>query len=136
MKKVNWLMLFLVCGGWSTGCLAQSNFQQCTAAFIDSKMVVNEYSPTGKCTLPLTSTGELSVQTVELSPTSTKALDKIVFRVAIRDKDTKTLFMYSSDEYRQIPLRNVLTKCQQGDHIVLLTVDKQYSLPHNEILVR
>jgi hypothetical protein len=115
--------------------LAQGAFQNCTAAFLGSKMVVNEYAPTGKCRLPATATGELTLCTVDLSPAQSKAVDKIDFTVAIRDKDTGTLTMFSGETFRQILVQNVLAKCKKGDHIVLLTLDRRYALPHNEILV-
>ena len=99
-------------------------------------MVVNEYSPKGTCQLPATAMGDLSVQTVDLSPTQSKPVDKIDFKVAIRDKATGTLLMYSGDTFRQVPVQQVLAKCKKGDHIVLLTMDNKYALPHNEILVQ
>lgn len=55
--------------------------------------------------------------------------------VAIRDKNTHTMVMYSNKTYKELDIRKVLSKCNVGDHIVLLTTDHQYALPHNEILV-
>ncbi|RIV17344.1 hypothetical protein DYU11_32160 [Fibrisoma montanum] len=136
MKKAHWLTFAVALSAVSTVSFGQNAFQHCTAAFVGNKMVVDQYTTTGKSVLPSTTTGELSVQTVDLSPTSTKALDKIAFKVAIRDKDTKTLVMFSRDEYKQVSVQNVLAKCRKGDHIVLLTIDNQYALPHNEILVQ
>lgn len=115
---------------------AQESFTTCSAAFVGGKMVVNEYSPKGQCRLSASATGDLTVQTVDLSPTETKALDKLAFRVAIRDKATGTLTLYSDQVYRQVPVQQVLTTCKKGDHIVLLTTDQRYALPHNEILVQ
>ena len=115
--------------------LAQQPFSSCSAAFVGSKMVVNEYTPKGSCRLAASSTGELTVQTVELSPTTTKALQKINFKVAIRDKETGTLHLFSGRTYQQLPVQSVLATCKKGDHIVILTEDNRYALPHNEILV-
>lgn len=135
MKKIRYCLLI------GAGCLlsgmslAQGAFQNCTAAFLGSKMVVNEYSTTGKCRLPATATGELTLCTVDLSPTTSKAVDKIDFSIAIRDKETGTLTMFSGETFRQVPVQTVLAKCRKGDHIVLLTLDRRYALPHNEILV-
>ena len=114
---------------------AQGSFNSCSAAFVGGKMVVNEYSPKGQCRLATTTTGELTVQTVDLSPTESKALDRIDFKVAIRDKTTGTLHLYSGETFRQVSVQQVLAKCKKGDHIVLLTLDNRYALPHNEILV-
>jgi hypothetical protein len=113
----------------------QQPYSHCTAAFVNSKLIVNTYSPKGHCQLPGSTTGMLTVQTVALSPTATKPLRKVDFTVAIRDKATGTLHQYSSRTYRQLPVKPVLAKCKKGDRIILLTKDSQYALPHNEILV-
>lgn len=134
MNKIAFLLLLLGCTFGNSR--AQDRPQSCVAAFVGSKMVVDEYSTTGKCKLPLTASGELAVFTVDLSPTESKALDKIDFRIAIRDKDTKTLMVFSGRSYRQIPVQDVLAKCQKGDHIVLLTENSRYALPHNEIEIQ
>lgn len=99
-------------------------------------MIVDAYTTKGKSSLPITSTGELTVNTVELSPTESKAVDRIPFKIAIRDQHTKTLTLYSNENFKQVPIQNVLARCCKGDHIVLLTTDTQYALPHNEILIR
>ena len=99
-------------------------------------MVVNEYSTKGKCILPLSAIGKLTVCTVNLSPTTSQAVDKIPFRIAIRNKNTQTLLLLTKTDVKQIDVHNVLTKCKKGDHIVLLTLDDQYAVPHNEILVQ
>jgi hypothetical protein len=135
MKKIAFLFLILV-GSLSGSTLAQENHTECVAAFVGSKMVVDEYTTTGKCRLPITATGELAIFTVDLGPTENKALDKIDFRVAIRDKATGTLTMFSGKRYRQVPVQDILARCQKGDHIVLLTEDDRYALPHNEILIQ
>jgi hypothetical protein len=132
------IKLGLVFGGCILAnlCLGQQAFNQCAAAFVGNKMVVNEYTTKGNCRLPATATGELRVSTVELSPTKAKAVDRIAFKIAIRDKATQTLVLYSKEEFKQVPIQKVLAKCRKGDHIVLLTLDNAYALPHNEILVQ
>ncbi|CCH51914.1 hypothetical protein BN8_00872 [Fibrisoma limi BUZ 3] len=136
MKRTHWLTFTIALSAVSILSFGQSTTQSCTAAFLGNRMVVNEYSTTGKCVVPATSTGELSVQTVALSPKSVKALGKVPFKVAIRDKATKKLVPFSANQYRQVNIRNVLAKCQKGDHIVLMAIGNQYALPHNEILVQ
>lgn len=135
---MNALRLCLLLSGWviAQTALAQEKPNQCAAAFLGNRMVVDQYTKTGICRLPATATGELAVYTVDLSPAESKALDKVDFQVAIRDKKTGTLTMYSAKTYRQIPVQQVLSKCGKGDYIVLLTVDNRYALPHHEILVQ
>jgi|GEM_PF-493383 len=135
MQYLNRLTLALFCCAVTCSALGQNNFNSCSAAFLDNKMVVNEYSPTGKCTLPIESTGKLTVCTADLSPNESKAVDRLKFMVAIRDKNTKTMVMYSNKTYKQLDIRKVLSKCSGGDSIVLLTTNNKYALPHNEVLV-
>ena len=135
MTKVIRLAFVLYCCALLKPAFGQNAFLNCTAAFLDNKIVVDDYSPRGKCSLAATATGNLTVCTADLSPTASVAVDKITFKIAIRDQNTHTLVMYSNKNFRQIDIRQVLSKCRKGDHIVLLTLDDRYSLPHNEILV-
>lgn len=84
--------------------LAQEPPSECSAAFLDGKLVVDAYTPTGKCRLAPTATGTLTVQTADLSETKSIPVDPIDFKVAIRDKATGTMFMYSDKTYRQVPV--------------------------------
>ncbi|MCC6463302.1 MAG: hypothetical protein IT260_22725 [Saprospiraceae bacterium] len=117
-------------------CGAQTRFTNCSAAFLDNKMVVDDYSPTGKCSLPDTATGELTVCTADLSPQGSHPVDQIKFKVAIRDQQTGTLTMFSNETFKRVDIRNILSRCRKGDHIVLITMVDEYALPHNEILVK
>lgn len=117
-------------------CAAQEPFVNCAAAFLDQKIIVDEYSPTGKCALPADATGTLTVCTADLSPEKSVAKDKIKFKIAIRDKGSNTLLLFSDKTYEQVDIQKVLARCKKGDHIVLLTLDDRYALPHHEILVK
>ena len=136
MTKVSKLILAIFCSALSTAGFSQQAFNNCSAAFLNNKMVVDEYSTKGKCILPTSATGKLTVCTVNISPGASKAVDKIPFQIAIRNKTTQTLLLLTKTNVKQIDVHNVLTKCKKGDHIVLLTLDDQYAMPHNEILVR
>ncbi|WP_245776713.1 hypothetical protein [Spirosoma endophyticum] len=46
------------------------------------------------------------------------------------------MLLLTKTDVKQIDVHNVLTKCKKGDHIVLLTLDDQYAMPHNEIPVQ
>lgn len=135
MKKETSIILILLtilCTHFGFG---QKSFNNCSAAFLNSKMLVNEYSPSGKCSVSIAQKGDLTVSTVELSSTESKAVTPIMFQVAIRDKNTGTLMMVSKEGIQKIEIQKILEKCKKGDNIVVLTVNDEYSLPHNEILV-
>ncbi len=126
------LIAFLsICQGYG-----QSLFSNCSAAFLNNKMIVDNYSPDGKCILDYNSTGDLTVCTANLSPTESIAVDKIKFKVAIRDQNTKTITMYSDETFKQVSIQKIMTKVRKGDHLVLITMDNEYALPHNEILIK
>jgi hypothetical protein len=132
MKVTKILLLVLLYTAFSSLAFGQN----CSAAFVDNKIVVNEYTPEGKCVLPAVTTGILTVQTASLSPEESIPTGKLSFQVAIRNHQYNTLCMYSKDTYRQIAIEKVLAKCQKGDHIVLLMLEEGYALPHHEILVQ
>ncbi|MEQ1744472.1 MAG: hypothetical protein ABMA02_03535 [Saprospiraceae bacterium] len=135
MKKSRLFLCALLCSVLSVTGFSQEAFSNCAAAFLNNKLVVDEYAPGGKCILPDSATGELTVCTANLSPENTVPVDKIKFKVALRDKSTGTLTMFSNETYKQVDIRKVLARCKKGDHIVLVTTDTEYALPHNEILV-
>ena len=135
MKKVKTAVFLLLATFWTMTALAQKSFTNCSAAFLNKKIVVDEYTPTGKCKLSASATGELTVCTAELSPENSIPVKEISFMAAIRDGNTKTMAMYSDMVYRRVPVEKILAKCRKGDSIVLLTTDDEFALPHNEILV-
>lgn len=128
------IFLFIIClmAHFSFG---QKSFNSCSAVFLNNKMLVNEYSITGKCTLDITAKGNLTVSTVQLSSTESKAIEPIMFQVAIRNKETGTLMLVSKEQLKKIEISKVLEKCRKGYHIIILTLNDDYALPHNEILV-
>mgnify|MGYP000362561308 CR=1 FL=1 len=136
MKKRTRFLFLGMCSLLPGLSFAQDSFQHCTAAFLNKSMVVNEYSPTGKCILSTTATGELTVQTVDLSPSASKPTGIIPFKLAIRDGQTNTLTLFSNADLTSIAIQSVLPKCKKGDRLVLLTLNDQYALPHNEILIQ
>ena len=113
-------------------------FTDCSAALLNNIMIVDEYSPEGKCVLDSTATGTLTVCTMELWPEKEKCrpTSKLKFMVAFRDHNTKTLMMYSNKVYEEIEISKLTKACRKGYYIVLLTMKDQYALPHNEILLK
>ena len=120
----------------SSSLLAQDNFNHCAAIFLNSKILVDEYSPSGKCIIDMTAEGILSVQTVNFTSEECKPLDKIDFKLAIRDGGTNTLVSYSDQTFSEESIEKILNNCKKGDSIVILTKDARYALPHHEILIR
>lgn len=128
--------LFLLTCMASFQAFSQERFTQCAAAFLDDKMIVDTYSPTGKCTVSLAATGILRVYTVDLSSEKSTPLKSFPFRLAIRHQPANTLMMYSDAVYQQVDIASILKNCQPGDTLLLLTTSDQYALPHHEITVK
>lgn len=115
---------------------AQDSFSNCTAAFVDGSMIVDEYSPSGKAVLAASATGTLTVCTASLTETGGTPVDQIEFFVAIRDGNTGTLTMLTKKTVKEMDLAEVMDRCSEGDHLVVITADEEYSLPHNEIIIQ
>jgi len=64
-----------------------------------------------------------------------KAGDKIPFKIAIRGGGSRTLMLFSEKTYKEIDIQKVLAACQKGEYIVLLTTEREWAVPHGEILV-
>ncbi len=118
-------------------CLAKKPepFNNCTAAFLGNKIIVDDYSPRGKCVVEKGMKGKLTVSTINFSFTNAELFKKIGFKVAIKNERTNTLWLYSEETFYEIELEKIMAKCQEGDKIVLITVDNEFSLPHNEIAI-
>ncbi|MBK8554243.1 MAG: hypothetical protein IPL65_00035 [Lewinellaceae bacterium] len=100
-------------------------------------MLVNEYAPNGKCTLSSESMGMLRVYAVELSgPTEAIPGKSVKFMVAIQDRETGTFTMFAQRSYHAVDAATVLKQCKPGDQIVIITLDREWSLPHGTILVQ
>jgi hypothetical protein len=134
MKKLHSVILCLFL---ASAVCAQHKYTNCSAAFLNDKMLVDEYSPTGKCSLDSTATGILKVGTAELWPEREKChiTQVLPFMIGIRDYNTRTIMMYSDKVYKKVDIQEVMKKCRKGDFIVLMTMKDEYALPHNEILV-
>ncbi len=135
MKEKYVLICAIAIIGLMNNLSAQNRFSDCAAVFLDKKMVVDDYSPKGKCIVDATAKGQLSVYTAVVENDTWRAVDKIAFKITIKDAKTKTLLSYSDVTYKDIDIQKVLSKCQKGDYILISLVKDQYALPHNEILV-
>jgi hypothetical protein len=137
MKKTNWLFFALAGLLYTTNlCAQKEDFSNCAAAFLGKKMIVNEYSTEGKCLMAANASGELTLRPVSLEAGKEPvAGNKIPFKVAIRGGGSRTLMLFSEKTYKEINIQNVLKACKKGDHIVLLTVEREWAVPHSEILV-
>jgi hypothetical protein len=135
MKKL--LLSFLFIGNLA---FAQDNFSNCSAVFLNDQVIVEEYSATAKARISKDALGWISASTVNLGDVSKgekkfEITGKFEFGVAIKDGNTGTVFLFSPKEYKKIEAEKVLAKCKKGDSIIIMTTDKTFALPHNEILV-
>ncbi len=108
-------------------------YNNCAAILFKGKMLVNEYTPKGRCNLERGMKGKLTVAAVNLTDEGATPIKNIGFKVAIRNQRTNTLWMYSDEAVEAVQLEEVLEKCEKGDRIIIMTVDRNYSLPHHEI---
>ncbi len=133
MKQI--LSTLLILFFFSIDLPAQGKFSNCSAIFLNQKMLVDDYSPNGKCILSPSATGELTVNTATVENDKWVAGEKITFKIIIRDGSTKTLWCYSDATYESVGIKDILSKCKKGDSIVISLVKDEYALPHNEIVI-
>lgn len=113
------------------GCVA--SYSDCAVILYNGKMLVDKYSPEGKCRLKADMKGTISVSNVDLTGDSVRTKDKLKFFVAIKNIETNTLFLMTKTSVQEIKYEDVLKQCSPGDVIVILTDNKKYNLTHNEI---
>lgn len=114
-------------------CKAAEPFNRCAAAFLNSNMLVDDYSPNGICKVEAGMRGTLTVSAVELSTNMAIPVGQVGFKVAIKNDKTNTLWLFSEETFQEIELEKIMAKCQPGDKIMLITVNPEFSLPHHEI---
>ncbi|MEL7531983.1 MAG: hypothetical protein AAFN10_11770 [Bacteroidota bacterium] len=116
--------------------LAQSDFSNCAAVYLDNDMIITEYSPKGVSKVSLEDKGSLQLRIVNAPDGNWKITGSAQeFRVAIRDQKTGTLVMYGDQAYRRLELSELLAKCQAGDHILILSTNRELGITGAEILI-
>ena len=137
MKKTQLLIsVFLSLACVASMSAQREDFSNCSAAFLNEKMIVDEYTTTGKCVVSSSATGKLSLHPVTLAQDKPPVPGKnIRFKVAIRSSESKTLMLLSEKTYEEVDVQTILKECKKGDHIVLITLEREWAVPHSEILV-
>lgn len=108
-------------------------FSDCAAVFLDNKVLVDDYSPEGKCRVSDMQEGKIVVSTVNLNDQGAWPFQLVGFKVAVRNAKTNTVWSYSDETLYEVNIEDILKKCEKGDSIVIVLAETQYSLPHNEI---
>lgn len=137
-------LLLLICLGIQVHLSAQLDFglipsepnikyMDCAAIFLNGEMLVDDFSPKGKCQLKSNAQGRLTVSTVALDEKGGTAIKPIEFRVAIKNKRTNTLYMYSPKTYMELDIQDAMRRCNKGDKILIMTTNDRYNLSHHEI---
>lgn len=114
---------------------SENDFTECAAIFYEDKMLVDDYSPEGKCKLEQGMRGTLKVCTVNLSENGAVATENIAFKIAIKNAKTNTLWYYSDKAVYDVKSEDILDRCRENDKIIFMIVDRKYSLPHHEMEV-
>lgn len=136
------LLLFFIIGIWGAANSQNSlpeafawdtDYSDCAAIIYNGKMLVDEYSPNGKCKLEQGMKGKLSLSTVQLSDKGGIPVRSLKFQIAIKNDKTNTMWMYSKGPLTEVNLEDVLKECKKDDRIIFLTTDKKIALTHHEI---
>ena len=124
---LTYLLILLPSLVWSQG-----DFETCAALYIDGKQAVDEYSPRGIIRVAPDAKGLLMVKAwTEQGPEG----EPLRFQVALQNGKTNTLALLNPSSVTKLELAPLLAQVNQGDKLLILTEDHQYSLPHHEIQI-
>lgn len=62
-------------------------------------------------------------------------IDQPTFRIAIKDTKTGTIRLASYNEYSTMNVETLVGMRKEGESIIIMTTDRKYTLPQNEIEV-
>ena len=79
--------------------------------------------------------GNLSISNMSKTCSKGTEYNAIGFKLAVKDKKTNTIWMYTEETIYEIDLQELIEQCDFGDSIIFMTIDKKYKLPINEIVV-
>lgn len=101
----------------------------------NGKPIVNENTPDGPLKMEFGMKGKLSVSSIDRTTKKWTPNNRLGFKVGIRDYRTYTLWLFSEKTLFEIELEDLLKKCEWGDKIIFMIIDRQYQLPRHEILI-
>ena len=131
------LLLLFIGANVAAQTRSDKDFNNCSAIFLDGKMLVDEYSTKGKCSVSLDAKGKLTLHPVELEEDGSAIPgEKIRFKVALRGKPGDTLMLFSEKTYTEIDISKVLSYCKPGESILLPTLEREWAVSHNVIFIQ
>lgn len=113
----------------------QYNYTEPAAIVYKGKTLVRHDSRDGPYVFSPGMRGEISVCTIARSTNATKPLAPIGFKVAIKHHKTNSMWMYSEETFYELEIAELLKKCEWGDTLIFMTVDRNYRLSRHKIVV-
>ena len=113
-----------------------TNYSQFAAILLDDEPLINRNGDTGPLSVGNKKrTGTLSVSSMTKScGDALNAVAPIGFRVAIKNRRTNSLWMYSDDVLFELDLQEVFQQCEAGDQLIFMTVDRKYRLGRHVVV--
>lgn len=94
---------------------------------------LNEWSfAKERLTLGMGMYGDISLKIIDSSQRLTSIEDP-TFQIAIIDDKTGTQRMLSNKVYTKVNAEEIVSQCDEGESIIILTTDRKYALPKNII---
>ena len=113
----------------------ETPYAEYSAILLDGKPLADKEYPNRSIQLDPKATGILSVATLTSSSIWPVPQQPVGFKLVIKKGKTNSLWMYAEETLYEVDLNDVLPKCEEGDRLIFMTVDKKYHLPHHEILL-
>lgn len=111
------------------------HYKTFTAILHNGKPIFQFDSPDGALTLSPSAKGKLSIATIDRNGDELTPVHNVGFKVGIKDWRSNTLWMYATETIFEVDLEDILKKCEQGDSLIFMTVDRTYRLPRHEIVI-
>lgn len=86
-----------------------------------------------KITLEQGMRGKLTVAPVIMRGTVATAGEPVPFRIAIKKKTMRSLWMYSDEIFEEVNFEDILEECEAGDEIIFIMVNREYFLQNYEV---
>jgi len=109
------------------------HYSQFCAILHNGVPITSYWDTKSELELSVEKTGTLSVSTVDRTNKEYKAMKPVGFLLGIKNHRTNALWMYSNEVLYKIDVDEIGKKCEYGDQLIFITVDRKHQLPKHQL---
>ena len=115
---------------------AEGNSKYSSIFFEGKRLMGNDLATdSDKIVLEAGMRGKFTVAPVVMNKGIATSGITIPFRVAIKKKSMRSLWMYSDEVFEEVQLEDIMKECKPGDEIIFIMVNRDYFLQNYEVKV-